>query len=138
MMKKRKVGEQDDLLVEDLTDLTSMVNVALILVIVFMCVTPLALVSGIKALSSKSSGVSIGKSAQEDIVKITVDENGMVSINGIEIAKNKIQPYLKDAILASPVKEVMIVADEKNLVNYVVYLMDLAKQNGAEKVSISR
>jgi biopolymer transport protein ExbD len=37
----------------------------------------------------------------------------------------------------SPVKQVMITADTENLVQDVVYLMDISKQNGADKVTLS-
>jgi biopolymer transport protein ExbD len=136
-MKNRRFDIEEENPFQDNIDLTPMVNVALILVIVFMCVTPLAVMTGIKAVRSKSSGVSLGISSKEDIVKIRLFINGNIEINGVDIDKRKVVPYLKDAILYSPVKEVMITADSENLVKEVVYLMDISKQNGATKVSIS-
>src|SRR5574344_804618 len=98
-MKNRRFDIEEENPFQDNIDLTPMVNVALILVIVFMCVTPLAVMTGIKAVSSKSSGVSLGKSSKEDIVKIRLFINGNIEINGVDIDKRKVVPYLKDAIL---------------------------------------
>jgi len=134
-MKRR--AEHEDLL-EDPIDLTPMVNVSLILVIVFMCVSPMALMTGIKAVGSKNTGVSIGENARDNVVKVILLKDGTITINGgTPIDKRNIVPYLKDAILLSPVKEVIITADSENIVQDVVYLMDISKQNGAAKVVIS-
>ncbi|MFC1485087.1 ExbD/TolR family protein [bacterium] len=122
---------------DDLVDLTPMVNIALILVIVFLCVSPMTLITGIKAVGSKASGVSLGKSSKEDVVKISLAKDKKILINGVEIKRNKLIPHLKDAILKSPKKEVMLMADPENLVEDVVFLLDISKQNGAEKVSIA-
>jgi biopolymer transport protein ExbD len=133
---KRFDNEENDVF-QDTIDLTPMVNVSLILVIIFMCVVPLSVMTGIKALNSKSSGVAFGKSSKEDIVTIKLFKNGDIQINGFSVNRKDIVPYLKDAILYSPEKEVMIVADSDNLVKEVVFLMDISKQNGATKVTIS-
>ena len=132
---KRRADYEDSF--EDIIDLTPMVNVSLILVIIFMCVSPMALISGIKAVGSKNTGVALGKSSKEDIVKVVLVKDGTITINNAVIDKKKVVPYLKDAILMSPLKEVMITADAENLVQDVVYLMDISKQNGADKVTLS-
>ncbi|MDR0675573.1 MAG: biopolymer transporter ExbD [Elusimicrobiota bacterium] len=134
-MKKRRNFNDENF--EDNIDLTPMINVSLILVIVFMAVTPLAVMTGIKAISSKSSGVSLGRSSKEDVVKINLLKNGQIQINGFDIEKKYLIPYLRDAILMSPSQEVVIMADYENLVKDVVYLMDISKQHGAAKVSIA-
>jgi biopolymer transport protein ExbD len=137
-MRRRRQEYQDSF--EDPIDLTPMVNVSLILVIVFMCVSPMALISGINAVSSnssKNSEVALGQSAKEDIVKIVLAKDGTITINNALIDRKLLVPYLKDAILMSPVKQVMITADTENLVQDVVYLMDISKQNGADKVTLS-
>ncbi len=133
----RRFEEKDNVIVDNI-DLTPMVNVSLIMVIIFMCIIPLSVISGIRAVSSKSTGVSIGKVAKEDIVKIELYINGNIKINNTLLKKgvNPI-PYIKDAIMFSKEKEVMITAEDDNLVKDLVYIMDLAKQNGGEKVSIS-
>lgn len=134
-MKRFKEKEN---LVTDNIDLTPMVNVSLIMVIIFMCIIPLSVIKGIRAVNSKNSGVSIGKVSKEEVVKIELYKNGDVKINDIFLTKGEnIIPYLKDAIMFSAVKEVMITAEDDNVVQDLVYIMDLAKRNGAEKVNIS-
>jgi len=133
----KRFEEKENLILDNI-DLTPMVNVSLIMVIIFMCIIPLSVINGIRAISSKNNGVSIGKVSKEDIVKIELYSNGDVKINDIFLTKGeKLVPYIKDAIMYSPVKEVMITAEDDNLVQDLVYVMDLAKQNGAEKVGIS-
>ena len=137
MDKRRIVHERE---FEDLLDLTPMVNIALILVIVFLCVSPMTLITGIKAVNSgKSSGdsVSLGKSSKDEIVNVCLAKDGSITINGKEIDTRLLVQYLKDAILMSKKKEVMISADPDNTVEEVVHLLDLSKQNGAKKVIVS-
>lgn len=124
-----------------LIDLTPVVNISLILVIVFMCVSPMALVTGIKAVNSgdnsNKADLSLGKSSKDEVVKIVLEQNGRISINGVFIEKRLFFPSLKDTIMMSPKKEVMITADNKNKVQEVVNLIDISKQYGATKVILA-
>ncbi|MCP4482017.1 MAG: biopolymer transporter ExbD [bacterium] len=138
MSIKRTYHEME---IDEVIDLTPMVNIALILVIVFLCVSPMALITGIKAVNSGNSGnksaVTLGKSSKDEIVKLILEKDGTVLINGIKVEQHLLIPYLKDTIMMSPKKEVMITADKENKVQEVVTLLDLSKQNGATKVILA-
>ncbi|MFC1546739.1 ExbD/TolR family protein [bacterium] len=135
-MRRRKL-KSDPEQFEDLIDLTAVVNVALILVVVFLCVSPMTLITGITASQSKT-GVSIGRSTKEDNVRINLNRHGIIQINEQAVLREKFVQLLVNTLAKSKTKDVMITADKENLVKEVVELLDLSKQNGARKVIIMK
>ena len=100
-MKKRKKLIDPAADIEDPIDLTPMVNVALILVVVFLCVSPMTLLTGIKATSSgtgSKSNVSIGKTTKKENVRVYLDKDGEIFINEKNVKKKYFVAGLREAI----------------------------------------
>lgn len=117
-------------------NLTSLVDVSLTLVIIFMVSYPLVMQSGINVATP-----SLGK-AQTQIeetplkAQISIRENDIVELNGTAIDPAMLPDSLKSILDASTEKMVLISADSSVLHDRVVAVLDIAKQSGAVQLSI--
>lgn len=117
-------------------NLTSLVDVSLTLVIIFMVSYPLVMQSGINVATP-----SLGK-AQTQIeetplkAQISIRENDIVELNGTAIDPAMLPGSLKSILDASTEKMVLISADSSVLHDRVVAVLDIAKQSGAVQLSI--
>ena len=116
-------------------NVTPLVDVALVLVIIFMAVSPFMLQAGIMVSESKA-GAATGKAALEQNVQIALQADGKIILNGEEISLENLPAKLKEAIPKSKDGLVSLQAEKSNRVGQVVEVLDLAKQAGAKKVAI--
>lgn len=116
-------------------NVTPLVDVALVLVIIFMAVSPFMVQAGLKVTESKS-GAATGKHSLEENVQITLTAENKIFLNGAEVALAELGSPLKQALAKSKDGLVTVQADKSNRVGQVVEVLDLAKQMGAKKVAI--
>lgn len=116
-------------------NLTSLVDVSLTLVIIFMVITPFTMQTGITVTSSKM-GESKGKVAQSENVSIYLSANGQIKINGQPVSWDKLPDVLRVSIPKSKNRMVMLLASPENHVNQIVDILDCARQEGAKKLAI--
>ena len=119
-------------------NMTPLVDVALVLVIIFMAVAPFAMQAGIKVLQSKSKVSQVGKKSVDDSVKIKLTKDGVITINGARTDMEHFGAMLNKIMSARKDKFVIIKADVTNKVGDVVSLLDAAKQNGAGQMALMR
>lgn len=120
---------------EAITDInvTPLVDVSLVLVIIFMAVSPLVLQAGIKALQSQS-GAAQGKTAAGQNVTLDIDAAGRVTLNGRLMEPQEWPQALEKSLMDSKDRLVSITADPNIAVGTVVEVLDTAKQKGARKL----
>ncbi|OIP38089.1 hypothetical protein AUJ95_07235 [Candidatus Desantisbacteria bacterium CG2_30_40_21] len=118
-------------------NITPLVDVSLILVIIFMVTAPMLMQAGIRVLESKT-GVATGKCAVSSNVCINLKTNGELSLNGKIVGWKTLPGELRKALNKSQDKLVAITAEEKNMVDDVVRLLDISRQNGAKKLAIMK
>jgi biopolymer transport protein ExbD len=130
-----KVSEEQ----EPITDInvTPLVDVCLVLVIIFMVTANFVMQAGIN-VSHSSSGAAQGKTSSEENVNVILTKDGKIIINGKQIKREEMPAELNMRIARSKDKLVTIVPDNENIVADVVDVLDLSKQNGAEKLSIMK
>lgn len=116
-------------------NLTSLVDVSLTLVIIFMVVAPFVMQTSIKVTSSKM-GESKGKVAQSENVSIYLSADGQIKINGELVSRDELASALRAAIPKSKNRMVILLASPKNRVKQIVNILDCARQAGAEKLAI--
>ena len=116
-------------------NVTPLVDVALVLVIIFMAVSPFMLQAGIKVSESKA-GAATGKASLEQNVQIALSADGKISVNGEPISLEALPAKLKEVIPKSKDGLVTLEAESSNHVGQVVEILDLAKQSGAKKIAI--
>lgn len=116
-------------------NVTPLVDVALVLVIIFMAVSPFMLQAGLTVQESKA-GAETGKHALEKNLQIRLNEENKIFVNNEEILLKNLADFLKTKIPKTLDKMVTLQAEKTNRVGQVVEILDLAKQSGALKVAI--
>jgi biopolymer transport protein ExbD len=117
-------------------NLTSLVDVCLTLVIIFMVSYPLVMQSGIN-VSSPSMEKAKNQTEETEIkAEINLKADSTIELNGKMIEPLVFPDSLKSLLMASREKHVVISAEENVLHDRVVAILDEAKQCGAEQLSI--
>ena len=119
-------------------NLTSLVDVSLTLVIIFMVSSPFIMESGIKVSTPALEKAKNVKQATELKAEIHMKTDGSLLLNGNIIQSAIFSDSLKTLLAISKSKQVVISADGEVLHDKVIAIMDRAKQCGARKLSIIR
>ena len=117
-------------------NLTSMVDVCLTLVIIFMVSYPLVMQSGINISTPSMKKAKMVTEETELKAEINLKEDYTIELNGEVIAPDVLSDSLRYIMEMSKSKLVVVSAEENVLHDHVVALLDEAKQCGAEKLSI--
>jgi len=117
-------------------NLTSLVDVCLTLVIIFMVSYPLVMQSGINISTPSLEQATTIVEATELKAEVFLKEDEQVELNGILIESNVLADSLQSLISSSKDKIVLISAEENVVHDRVVAVLDMAKQCGAEQLSI--
>ena len=117
-------------------NLTSLVDVCLTLVIIFMVSSPFVMQSGIKVSTPKLEQVVEETSASELKAEIHLLADGSIALNNHPVAKTAFRDSLKILLAASESKTVLISAEDEVIHDVVIAVMDAAKQCGAKKLSM--
>ena len=117
-------------------NLTSMVDVCLTLVIIFMVSYPLVMQSGILVSTPSMKKARTMTEETEIKAEINLKEDYTIELNGKVIAPDILSDSLKSLMNASKKKLVIVSAEENVLHDHVVAILDEAKQCGAEQLSI--
>lgn len=119
-------------------NLASLVDVALTLVIIFMVSYPFVMQSGIKisspALGKPQADFEIDNSRAE----IHLRSDNKIELNGKTVDLEAFSDSLRVVLEASTYKVALISADAQVPHDRVVAVLDVARQNGANKLSIVR
>jgi biopolymer transport protein ExbD len=117
-------------------NLTSMVDVCLTLVIIFMVSYPLVMQSGINVSTPSMKKAKTLTEETELKAEINLKEDYTIELNGNVIAPEILSDSLRSLMNASKKKLVVVSAEENVLHDHVVAILDEAKQCGAEQLSI--
>ncbi|MEJ2543251.1 MAG: biopolymer transporter ExbD [Calditrichaceae bacterium] len=117
-------------------NLTSMVDVCLTLVIIFMVSYPLVMQSGINVSTPSMKKAKTVTEETEIKAEINLKEDYTIELNGSTIAPDLLSDSLKSLMKASKKKLVIVSAEANVLHDHVVAILDEAKQCGAEQLSI--
>ena len=116
-------------------NMTPFVDVALVLLIIFMVTAPVMLRDAISVdlpkASSSSSGVVEGKN-----LLIVVSRNGRVQIDGREVEALDLKSKLASSLKQDPNIQALVSADEDAKHGDVIRVLDQIKISGIEKFAI--
>lgn len=112
-----------------------LIDVALILLIIFMVITPFLVQSQIQVNLPKSSTAS--KAGHEDTIRVQIAANGSVEVEGKRVSFSKLERELTLRLSKSYKKTVLVQADKSVDIEKVVEVLDVARKLGAGKVGIA-
>ena len=130
--RKLKLGHKGEGAQSDI-NITPLVDVVLVLLIIFMVVTPL-LEKNIPVRTPNSEKVEQATEVPPDQLVISVDKNGKIQLNAEQIAEADLTPRLRAKLAARAASDrvVFIVADDLLSYATLVSVLDAAKLAGAD------
>jgi biopolymer transport protein ExbD len=111
-----------------------LIDVSLILLIIFMVITPFLVQSQIQVNLPKASEAS--KGADENVITVQLAANGAVTVEGKQVRLERLARELTLRLAKSYSKTVLVQADRTVSIERVVTALDTAKKLGASKVGI--
>jgi biopolymer transport protein ExbD len=117
-------------------NLTSLVDVSLTLVIIFMVSSPFVMQSGIKVSTPKLEQAAEEMAATELKAEVHLLADGGIALNNNPVEKAAFSDSLRVLLAASKSKTVLISAEDEVIHDDVIAVMDAAKQCGAKKLSM--
>ncbi|MBU4227444.1 biopolymer transporter ExbD [bacterium] len=116
-------------------DLTSLIDVVLLLVIFFMLTTTFVNLENRVEVNLPSGDFAAAEPSENIIVSVT--ENNIIYFNGKLIDPLKLTENVAVELKKAPNKIVVLEADKNVLHGKVIRIMDLLKKGGAEKIAIA-
>ena len=127
-------GANDDAIMSEI-NITSLADVMLVLLIIFMVTTPLIMIESFKVkLPSAISTTPEPGGA----ITIEVSETGAIELNGVPVTIDRLQEGLLGELAeAGANRHVLLMADGETRHNIVVRVLDIARLAGAGRLSIA-
>jgi biopolymer transport protein TolR len=116
-------------------NITPLVDVVLVLLIIFMIVTPI-LQMGHEVQVPPKLETNVPPPTNEDQVIVRLDAKGRASINKQEVARNEFPTRLKEVLTGRSAKVVFFAADGELPYGQVADFMDIVRDNGAQNLGI--
>ena len=117
-------------------NVTPMVDVMLVLLIIFMVITPM-LQKGVSVdLAKTNNPIPMQDADKEDAMLVAVTRDGKVFFGSDQISTDQLTNKIKDKIANKVDKTVYIKADARAKYGYVVDVVDNVRSAGVDKVGL--
>ena len=116
-------------------NITPLVDVVLVLLIIFMVVTPM-LQRGINVDLPKAKHVASAKDAGDPMI-VAVKSDGTVWIEKTQVTLEQLQQQVADIVKSDPTKRVLVKGDKAALYGKVRVALDRLSKAGATGVSLA-
>ncbi len=111
-----------------------LIDVALVLLIIFMVMTPFLVQQQVRVNLPKSVA---GSEAPDRPIIVMIQKQGEISLNGKPASISTLEALLKPLLGPKRERPLMIQADKDIALQYVVSVMDIAKKLQVSKLGIS-
>ena len=110
------------------------IDITLILLIIFMVLTPFLVQMQLNVDLPKSN--TVNAVVENDLIRIEVQKNGAISVAGTNVAMADLQKELTLRMGRAKNKSILVQADKDVPIQTVVSVFDVAKNLGAAKLGI--
>lgn len=110
------------------------IDITLILLIIFMVMSPLLVQMQLTVDLPKSA--SINTQAEDDVIRIEVQKDGTISVQNKQLSLKNLENELILRMGKASKKTILVQADKDVPVQQVVNVFDIAKKLGAAKLGI--
>lgn len=110
------------------------IDIVLILLIIFMVLTPFLVQSQLNVDLPKSRAVNAV--TEDNVIRIEVQKNGIITVQGAQVPKEGLEAELVLRLGKSAEKTILVQADKDVPIQAVVDVFDTAKKLGAAKLGI--
>ncbi len=112
-----------------------LIDVALVLLIIFMVLTPFLVSSHIQVELPKASS-SVTTDSNPSVLEVYVAKDGSINIKGRTITIEKLDDTIKVLTTKPKLDTVLIKADKESKFENIVAVMDSAKKNGLRRLGV--
>jgi len=112
-----------------------LIDVSLIILIIFMVITPFLVQSQIQVSLPKASTGT--KGGEDNVIKVQLAADGSLTVDGRSVGIQRLEKELILRFSKAYKKTVLVEADKTVPVERVVQVLDAAKKLGAGKVGIA-
>ena len=117
-------------------NVTPMVDVMLVLLIIFMVITPMLENKVVVALPTVTSSVAMENANKEDSVMVAVTRDGKIFLGGDQIAVDSMGPAISAKLEKNPIKEVYLRADNRAQYGKVMDAIDGIRAAGVSQLAL--
>ena len=110
------------------------IDITLILLIIFMVMSPLLVQMQLTVDLPKSN--SVNTQAEDDVIRIDVEKNGTITVQNKKLTLKNLERELILRMGKANKKTILVQADKDVPIQQVVNVFDIAKKLGAAKLGI--
>ncbi len=110
------------------------IDITLILLIIFMVMSPLLVQMQLTVDLPRSQ--SVNTQAEEDVIRIEVEKNGKITVQNKQLTLKNLERELILRMGKANKKTILVQADKEVPIQQVVSVFDIAKKLGAAKLGI--
>ncbi|MGB2578885.1 biopolymer transport protein ExbD [Elusimicrobium simillimum] len=110
------------------------IDIVLILLIIFMVMTPYLVQMQLNVDLPKSS--TVNAVVEDDLIRVEIQKNGTITVQGTVVPMDGLQRELTLRMGKASKKAILVQADKDVPVQMVVNVFDIAKELGAAKLGI--
>jgi biopolymer transport protein ExbD len=117
-------------------NVTPMVDIMLVLLIIFMVVTPL-LQKGVSVdLAKTKNPREMREADREDAIMVAVTRDGKIFLNADQLPKDRVGEKIKDLLAAKVDKTVYVRSDRRAKYGEVVDVVDIVRASGVDTLGL--
>jgi biopolymer transport protein ExbD len=114
-------------------NITPFTDVVLVLLVIFMITTPLLVQTGIQVKLPK---VAQAETDESENITVMINSSGEIFLNGKKTDPENLKSNLTAQLANKPDQTVIVKADKEAKYDFVVNVIDIAKQSGAKKFAL--
>jgi biopolymer transport protein ExbD len=118
---------------------TSTSDISFLMLIFFLSTTTFDIKKGLGLVLPPASepGQQKARIKEENLTKVQVNRDGIVAVNGDEVALDNLERLIRSKVKGNPDMVVSLQTDRRSNYEYMVRVLDLLQAAGAEKISLS-